>query len=86
MRWFGFFGEPDWSGCSTDKHLILSVSLINGLRHWRNENFVNFLRRHGMSWPILPTGALDQTEQTFREMAARYPFIELSAIRCRNCG
>src|SRR5678816_2296502 len=21
-----------------DKHLILSVSLINGLRHWRNEN------------------------------------------------
>src|SRR5689334_3147965 len=24
--------------CSTDKHLILSVRLINGLRHWRYEN------------------------------------------------
>lgn len=24
---------------STDEHLILCVSLINGLRHWRYENF-----------------------------------------------
>src|SRR5215813_1829521 len=30
--------EPGWSVCSTDIHLILSVRLINGLRHWRNED------------------------------------------------
>ena len=32
--------------------------------------------RRGMSWPTLESGALDETDQTFRDMAARYPFIE----------
>jgi hypothetical protein len=48
----------------------------NGEPHWRNENFAKLLHHHGMSWPILPSGALDQNDQTFRDMAARYPFIE----------
>ena len=39
MRWFGFF-KPVWRvKRSTDKHLILSVSLIDGLRYWSYENF-----------------------------------------------
>ena len=29
-----------------------------------------------MSWPRLESGALDETDQTFREMAGKYPFIE----------
>jgi hypothetical protein len=29
-----------------------------------------------MSWPTYEGGALDETDQTFREMAGRYPFIE----------
>src|SRR5262245_61999997 len=29
-----------------------------------------------MSWPAYDNGTLDETDQTFREMAARYPFIE----------
>jgi DNA polymerase I len=70
-----------WGGMRADLVAKLDrpfgiYEIKDGEPHWRNENFVNFLRRRGMSWPILPTGALDQTEQTFREMAARYPFIE----------
>ena len=38
MRWFGFF-DPLEMFELTYKHLILAVSLINGLRHWRNEDF-----------------------------------------------
>jgi hypothetical protein len=29
-----------------------------------------------MSWPTLPSGALDETDETFRDMGGRYPFIE----------
>ena len=36
MRWFGFVGNPLDFG-STDKHLILTVGLIYGLRHRRDE-------------------------------------------------
>jgi DNA polymerase I len=48
----------------------------DGEPHWRNQNFVRLLLRHNMSWPILPSGAPDLTDQTFREMAERYPDIE----------
>jgi DNA polymerase-1 len=47
-----------------------------GVPHWRNERFDAYLRRNGMSWPRLPSGALDQQDQTFREMAGKYPQIE----------
>ena len=70
-----------WSGMRADLVRKLDQSfgvyeIEDGEPHWRNENFANLLRRHGMSWPVLPSGSLDQTDQTFREMAARYPFIE----------
>ena len=29
-----------------------------------------------MSWPTLESGQLDETDQTFREMAGKYPHIE----------
>src|SRR5687768_13585798 len=37
MRWFGFVHLKNSS--SADKHLILSISLINGLRYGRNKYF-----------------------------------------------
>jgi hypothetical protein len=39
MRWFGFFKPLMARQRSTDKHLILSIGLVNGLRHGRYENF-----------------------------------------------
>src|SRR5262249_2115565 len=35
-----------------------------------------YIRRNGMFWPRLDSGALDETDQTFRQMAGRYPQIE----------
>ncbi len=48
----------------------------NGRAHWRKDRFADYLRRNGMAWPRLESGALDETDQTFREMAGRYPHIE----------
>jgi DNA polymerase I len=44
--------------------------------HWRKQRFADYVRRHGMAWPTYPDGSLDETDQTFREMAGRYPHIE----------
>src|SRR6185503_20905074 len=38
MRWFEF-QAAGWRQRSTDKHLILSVGLVNGLRYGRYQNF-----------------------------------------------
>jgi DNA polymerase I len=48
----------------------------DGKPHWRRERFVNYVRRNGMSWPQYEDGTLDERDQTFREMAGKYPFIE----------
>ena len=48
----------------------------DGKPHWRKALFADLVARNGMSWPTLETGALDETDQTFRDMGARYPFIE----------
>jgi hypothetical protein len=47
-----------------------------GVPHWRKENFANFVRRNGMAWPRYENGTLDETDQTFRDMAGKYPVIE----------
>src|SRR6185369_9645952 len=38
MRWFEFLSSRCWLKRSTDKHLVLAVCLINGLRYWSYEN------------------------------------------------
>jgi DNA polymerase-1 len=48
----------------------------DGKPHWRSARFVDYIRRRGMAWPTYPDGTLDQRDQTFREMAGRYPWIE----------
>jgi hypothetical protein len=48
----------------------------DGVAHWRKERFADYVRRNRMSWPRHESGALDETDQTFREMAGRYPQIE----------
>jgi hypothetical protein len=53
-----------------------------GQPHWKKKRFAEFLRGNKftnwkpMSWPTLDSGALDETDQTFRDMGALYPFIE----------
>jgi DNA polymerase family A len=50
--------------------------IVDGAAHWRKERFADLIRRNGMSWPRTDSGELDERDQTFREMAGRYPHIE----------
>ena len=50
--------------------------VVDGVAHWRKHLFVDYLRRHGMSWVTREDGTLDERDETFREMAGRYPQIE----------
>ena len=50
--------------------------IVDGVPHWRKERFADYVCRHGMGWPRHDSGALDERDSTFREMAARYPFVE----------
>src|SRR5262249_34171777 len=70
-----------WKGMQVDLVTELDrpfgcYEVADGVAHWRKERFANYVRRNRMSWPRHPSGALDETDQTFREMAGRYPQIE----------
>jgi len=70
-----------WRGMQVDLVTELDrpfgcYEIVDGVPHWRKERFANLVRRNGMSWPRTESGALDERDQTFREMAARYPQIE----------
>jgi hypothetical protein len=70
-----------WNGirCDLVRELDRSFGVYeieDGEPHWRRDNFKALVQRHGMSWPVYENGMLDETDQTFREMATRYPLIE----------
>jgi DNA polymerase I len=48
----------------------------DGQPHWRRERFKDYVQVNRMGWPTYADGLLDETDQTFREMAGKYPFIE----------
>jgi hypothetical protein len=50
--------------------------VVGGRAHWRKQRFADYVRRNRMSWPAYENGTLDETDQTFREMAGKYPQIE----------
>jgi hypothetical protein len=70
-----------WHGMQVDLVTELDrpfgcYEIVDGVAHWRKERFADYVRRNRMSWPRHDSGALDETDQTFREMAGRYPQIE----------
>jgi DNA polymerase-1 len=66
--------------------------IVDGVPHWRKQRFADYVRRQGMAWPTYPDGSLEETDQTFRDTAGRYPHIEelrelrysLSKLRLNN--
>ena len=50
--------------------------ITDGKPHWRRDRFADYVRRNRLSWPVYEDGKLDETDQTFREMAGRYPQVE----------
>ena len=50
--------------------------IVDDKPHWRKQRFTSIVQRNGWSWPKYADGSLDETDQTFREMAGRYPQVE----------
>ena len=48
----------------------------DGKAHWRMHLFEDLIRRRGYAWPMLGSGTPDTTDETFGEMAIRYPELE----------
>src|SRR6516225_12102152 len=70
-----------WHGMQVDLVTELDrpfgcYEIEDGAAHWRKERFAAYVQRNRMSWPRHESGKLDETDQTFREMAGRYPQIE----------
>jgi DNA polymerase-1 len=49
---------------------------VDGQPHWRRHLFKALVKRNGWAWPTYDDGSLDETQETFREMAGRYPEVE----------
>jgi DNA polymerase-1 len=47
----------------------------DGKPHWREARFIDVVRENGWTWLTLPSGALDQTDQAFRDMEGLYPQV-----------
>ncbi len=53
-----------------------------GRRSFSSKLFAEFLRKHGIPWPQLVSGACDLSEKSFKDAAKRYPVIApLSELR-----
>jgi DNA polymerase-1 len=48
-------------------------------RSFKTARFAEYLVRHNIPWPLLPSGALDLSDDTFKDMAMAHP--QLNALR-----
>lgn len=51
-------------------------TIEDGKPHWHSHLFAEYVARRHMAWPAYADGKLDEREQTFRDMAGRYPEVE----------
>lgn len=59
--------------------LIVSIDCDFGVfdgRRFKTARFAEYLVRQDIPWPLLPSGALDLSEDTFKDMARSYPQLE----------
>ena len=75
--------KEHWDGIQRELVLDLDRNFgvyefdADGKPHWRKHLFADYVRRNGMAWQTYPDGALDERDQTFRDMVGRYPQIEM---------
>jgi hypothetical protein len=58
--------------------LIAQIDASYGVyegRTFKVKNWADYLQREGIPWPRLPTGALELTDDTFKQMARVYPKV-----------
>jgi DNA polymerase family A len=73
--------RKQWNGIRSDLVTEMDApfgvyEFEDGKPHWRKQRFAELVRRNRWSWPTYADGSLDERDQTFREMAGRYPAIE----------
>lgn len=44
-------------------------------RTFKSQRFAEYLICNNLSWPLLPTGSLDLSDETFKEMCGKYPHL-----------
>jgi DNA polymerase-1 len=49
--------------------------IVDGKPHWRRARFIDVVRENQWTWLTLPSGALDESDQAFRDMEGKYPQI-----------
>jgi len=61
-----------------------------GRPHWRKQNFANYVKRNGMTWPThprrRPRRARANLQGHGRPLPADRDAARAALIRCRNCG
>jgi DNA polymerase-1 len=50
--------------------------VTGGVAHWRKDRFKAYVRRNRLPWPTYPSGELDESTDTFKDMARAFPQIE----------
>jgi hypothetical protein len=56
--------------------------IVDGEAHWRDEKFLVYTQRAGISWPRHPSGKPDLSRETFKEAARIHPCLaELRELR-----
>ena len=69
-----------WDDMRTDLAIEMDrpygiYEIENRQPHWRKERFKAYVQRNHMSWPAYEDGTLIETDQTFRDMEGKYPFL-----------
>ena len=69
--------------------LIAEIDVDYGVfdgRTFKADRFARWLAAHNIPWPLLESGHLDLTDDTFRHQARAYPQVSANcAARCRIC-
>ena len=58
--------------------LIAQIDASYGVyegRTFKTKNWADYLQREGIAWPRLPSGALEMTDDTFKQMAGIHPQV-----------
>jgi DNA polymerase I len=70
-----------WDAIRTDLVIAMDrpfgvYEILDGIPHWRKERFAAYVRRHHVPWPTYADGTLDETADTFKDMARAYQHLE----------
>jgi hypothetical protein len=84
MEWYGTpidvpqlrILRENWTGIQD--RLIAAIDAVYGVydgRTFKRDRFAAWLTRQGIPWPLLESGQLDLSDETFRQMAKSYPSV-----------